>query len=131
MGVKWENKERFFHKLDSIVPGMAKEVRAANFKSANEMVGSAVRLAERETGALQASIRMSPWERTGYVVEAGGETTTKTTAAGTYDYSHAVEWGTQKMRARPFFWPAYRLMRRTFKGRITRAIRKSVKAAGF
>lgn len=127
MGVRLQNKDAFFRKLGSIVPGMAVDLRAANSKSANEMVGSATRLAEHETGVLRASIRMNPSGPTGFKVEAGGETTTKSG----YDYANAVEFGTQKMKARPFFWSAYRLMRRTFRGRASRAVNKAVKRAGF
>lgn len=42
-------------------------------------------------------------------------------------YVRFVEFGTQNMSARPFFYPAYRLHRKGIKGRITRAIKKGLK----
>lgn len=129
MGARLVNKARFFAKLKSTVPKMGNELRLTNAKSAKDMVASAVVLAPRgETGDLQASIR---WGKgagpTAYIVEAGGPLTTK----NGYDYSIGVEFGTRDTKAQPFFWPAYRLNRRRFRGRITRAINKAIKAAGY
>lgn len=132
MGVKFVNKDRFFRKLNSIVPMMATELTNANSKSASEMVDTAKRLVPVEDGTLQESVRSSKGSfPTSYVVEAGGETTTRVGAGFEYDYALAVEFSTQKMNARPFFWPAYRIMRRKFKGRASRAINQSIKKAGF
>lgn len=135
MGVKWVNRAQFFHKLESVVPGMAVTLAVANEASASEMVSIAKNLASFEDGTLQQSIRMSRGLRpTSFQVEAGGPTTTKLVRAGhdaEYDYALGVEFGTQNMRARPFFWPAYRVMRKKFKGRAARAINQAVKKAGF
>lgn len=135
MAVRLQNKERFFRKLSTTVPAMTAALADANLKSATEMVDTAKRLVPVEEGDLAQSIRMSPGPRpTSFAVEAGGATTTKRVRAGTdaeYDYALAQEFGTQKMRARPFFWPAYRIMRRKFKGRAARAINQAVKKAGF
>lgn len=136
MGVRFVNKARFFRKLQSTVPAIGNELRLTNAKSAQGMVASAVRLAPRgETGNLQASIRWGKGSGpTAYIVEAGGPLTTKPVRDGAsthYDYALAIEFGAHKRTAQPFFWPAYRLNRKTFKGRISRGIRKALKKAGF
>jgi HK97 gp10 family phage protein len=43
-------------------------------------------------------------------------------------YARWVEFGTVKMVGRPFFFPAYRAVRRRVRGRLTRATRKAAKA---
>lgn len=133
--LKLPNKERFYQKLRKTVPQVEAALDATNAKSATEMVGLAKRLAPIEDGDLQNSIRMSRGNRpTSYIVEAGGPLTTKPVTAGAdaeYDYALGQEFGTQKMPANPFFFPAYRVVRRTHKGRVTRAINKTLKQAGF
>lgn len=85
-----------------------------------------------DPGILRDSIRMGPGRReTSVVVEAGGPTTTKQGAGGSYDYANAQEFGTQDMPANPFFWPSYRVVKKTHKGRASRALGKALKEAGF
>jgi HK97 gp10 family phage protein len=45
------------------------------------------------------------------------------------DYAAWVEFGTSKNEAAPFFWPAYRLGRRKYKSRMTRAAKKALQEA--
>lgn len=64
------------------------------------------------------------------VIMAGGISTTIPVRKGvsaSYDYALAQEFGTKKMAANPFFFPAYRLQKRRVKSRITRAMNKSIK----
>lgn len=42
-------------------------------------------------------------------------------------YARWVEFGTRKMAARPFFFPAYRAVRKRVRGRVTRAMNRAVK----
>ncbi len=62
-----------------------------------------------ETGALEASCTVAPGaDDLEYIVQAGGDMTTKTVREGSgvpYDYSEAFEFGTRHQEARPFFWP--------------------------
>ena len=44
-------------------------------------------------------------------------------------YARWIEFGTQKMMPRPFFYVSYRLLRRRVKSRVTRAVTKGVKQA--
>lgn len=108
---------------------------AANKKSAVEMVATAKRLVPEESGTLRESIRYSAGRRRGgFIVEAGGPTTTKPVRHGadaSYDYALGQEYGTSDTPAQPFFWPAFRLTRKTHRGRVARALRKAIKDAGF
>ncbi len=62
-------------------------------------------------------------------VKAGGPLTTKEVRKGSgvsYDYALANEFGTQKMRAQPFFWPTYRLMKKRIRAAIAKKARKAI-----
>lgn len=132
MSVRFVNKERFYAKLRAAVPKVEIEITRAAKKTATEMVGLAKSLAPVDEGALQDSIQMYPGPRiSAFTVKAGGDVTTVTSASGAYDYALAQEYGTQDMAANPFFWPSYRVVRRTFRGRVGRALRKAIKEAGF
>ncbi|KAB2706479.1 hypothetical protein F9L03_02075 [Brucella lupini] len=79
---------------------------------------------------LKPSIRHYETETGGQVVRAGGEATTRPVKDGqsaTYDYALAQEFGTQEMAANPFFWPAYRLFKKKFASRRSRAMNKAIK----
>ena len=53
------------------------------------------------------------------VVVTAGDTKTR--------YVHFVEYGTSKMTAEPFFWPAYRLLKQKLSLRIKRGASKAVR----
>lgn len=135
MRLKWKNKDKLFRKLIGTVPRIAAELAAANKKSAVDFVELARRLAPYEDGDLQESIRMTRGSRsTAYIVEAGGRLTTRLVRNGQdgeYDYALGQEFGTRDIPAQPFFFPAFRTVKRTHKGRATRALRKAIKRAGF
>lgn len=65
-----------------------------------------------ETGALEASCTVAAGANDlEYIVQAGGDMTTKTVRDGSgvqYDYAEAFEYGSRHQEARPFFWPTYR-----------------------
>lgn len=42
-------------------------------------------------------------------------------------YPHLVEYGTSNTPAQPFFWPAYRLLKKRIRNRIKRSISKAVR----
>jgi HK97 gp10 family phage protein len=88
-------------------------------------------VAHGPTGHLANSIRQQPGPRPTIVkVMAGGASTTTPGAAGRppYDYARAVEFGTVKISAQPFFFPTFRLMRKrmrsSMRNKITRTIKK-------
>lgn len=86
-------------------------------KSANELAGSARAIAPEKTGKLKAGIRAGR-EGNGWLVESTDEA------------AAPLEWGTRKMPAQPSFYPAYRALKKRFKGRNQRAIRDGLKDAG-
>lgn len=104
-------------------------VRRASFEAlsrhATAMTASMKAAVPKERGNLSASIvlDLQP-DNLRAVIRAGGSTTTN----GGYDYAMAQEFGTEKMPANPFFWPSYRLhkksMRRAVKSAMTKAIKK-------
>lgn len=115
-----------------------KNVRAAMVpelvKSGNDLAVTARILAPRDTGALQESITVTPGgSNTPPYSTPGGRVTVPELAvavtAGNKDvrYAHLVEYGTQEAAAQPYFWPAFRLMRKKITGRIKRAAAKAVK----
>lgn len=115
-----------------------KNVRAAMvpelLKSGNDLAVTARILAPRDSGALQDLIAVTPGgSNTPPYSTPGGRVTVPELAvavtAGNKDarYAHLVEHGTQEAAAQPFFWPAFRLLRKKITGRIKRAASKAVK----
>jgi HK97 gp10 family phage protein len=81
------------------------------------------------TGNLANSIRKEAGKKTTVVVvKAGGTSTLRHGAGGrSYDYARAVEFGTLHMSAEPFFFPTFRLMRKTMRSAMRRKITKRIK----
>lgn len=130
---------------------MKAEIKRALAHSADEIVAFMKRLApvlknpddRRRAGALRDSIAWT-WGKApegSFVIgevrssDIAGDLTITIYAGGPDDeafYARFIEFGTQSMKAQPFFYPAYRAMRKRAKSRITRAINKAAKkrAAG-
>jgi hypothetical protein len=88
----------------------------------------------RDSGALIDSIVMTPGgQATPPYSQPGGSMVVPENAvavtAGNSEvrYPHLVEYGTVKAAAQPFFWPAYRLLKKRLSNRIKRAVGKSVR----
>lgn len=102
---------------------------------AADMVRTAKGFAPRDEGNLVESIREDPGEHPlQRVVEAGGPLTeaefgVRAASGVAYDYAIAQEFGTEKMTANPFFWPAYRFMKKPMLNRMMRAWRKALREA--
>jgi HK97 gp10 family phage protein len=80
------------------------------------------------TSNLANSIRKEPGRKeTVVVVRAGGATTTVQHGGRPYDYARAVEFGTEKTPAQPFFFPTYRLMKKKMRSAMSRKITKRIK----
>ena len=127
-------------KLQRRLAAIPKDVRAAVIpallKSGDEMAGGMKRLAEtsRDTGALIDSITVTPpgGQTPAYSQPGGSMVVPENAVAITVGnskvrYGHLVEYGTAKASAQPFFWPAYRLLRKRVANRIKRAISKAVR----
>jgi HK97 gp10 family phage protein len=111
------------------------EVKKEIFHQAGELAEAMRIIVHRgETTNLWRSIRVEPSSRSPLraVVRAGGSLTTSGNPP--YDYALANEFGTEKMRARPFFWPTYRQkragIRRAVKAAAVEAINKLVPLKG-
>jgi HK97 gp10 family phage protein len=123
-------------RLEAIPKEVRKAVQPALEKSGQELVATMKQLAEpsRDTGKLIDSITYTtagnttpPYSQPGgsqvvpanAVMVTAGDTQTR--------YSHLVEYGTTKANAQPFFWPAYRLLKKRMSNRIKRSISKAVR----
>lgn len=119
------------------MPQIAKdEIKKALETSADEIVSMAQRLVPVDKGDLRDSVGWT-WGKApkgamtlGKVAEASlaGDLTI-TIYAGNSEafYSRFVEFGTQKMPAQPYFYPAYRASKKRAKSRVRRSITKAAK----
>lgn len=110
------------------------EVHAEAVKELNAQADNLVRLmvsaAPHDEGNLEHSVRKVPDQSKDTVVRvvAGGRLTTRSNVSSKpFDYARADEFGTQKMAARPFFFPTYRLTKKKMISAMKRKITKSIK----
>lgn len=146
--VKWRNKDRLFAKLRKSVPGIEKAVTDANVKSANVIAALQKSFAPVDDGDLRDSIEVTlPGGRSPAHSQPGGSESVPlgavliTAGNSKVRYAHLVEYGTAPHTlggvfagaehpgnpAQPYFWPGYRLGRRSAKARATRAMTKELK----
>lgn len=126
--------ERLRKRLDALAPGAARAVQPVLTRSGLEMKSRMVALAPEDTGALKDSIAVSgPGQMTPPHSQPGGsmvvpDNAVAITVGGTdVRYPHLVEYGTSNTPAQPFFWPAYRLLKKRIRNRIKRSISKAVR----
>ncbi|MDB5574983.1 MAG: Phage protein gp10 family [Bradyrhizobium sp.] len=103
---------------------------AALAQNAAEWVGLAKTFVPEDKGKLAASITHHATDTGGQIVQAGGETTSRPIRKGapvTIDYSDEQEFGNKEQQAHPFFWTAYRTLKRKMKARRSRAMSKALK----
>jgi HK97 gp10 family phage protein len=113
---------------------LRKEVHDLAVAELNSQADSLVELMDSvaprgPTGNLIHSIRKIPGkdDTTVRVVAGGYLTVREGVSSKPYDYSRADEFGTEKMPARPFFWPTYRLRKKKIKAAMKRKITASIK----
>lgn len=128
--------DRLKRRLDAIPRAVKAAVVPALAKSGQDLATMQRVLAPRDSGDLQNSIAVTlPGETTPPYSQPGGSRTAKENevlvTVGNTDvrYPHLVEYGTATAAAQPYFWPAYRLMKKKMANRIKRAIRNAVKGA--
>ena len=117
------------------IPNAVKEaVHPALTRSGEELRSAMQGLAPKDTGALIESITVTPpGGTTPPYSQPGGSTTVPdnqvmiTVGNSDVRYPHLVEYGTRHAPAQPFFWPAFRLLKKRLENRIKRAIRRAVK----
>lgn len=145
---KVRNKDRLFQKLRELAPEAVVALTEEANRAADEMVSIAKSYAPVDQGDLRDSIvstragqmtpaysqpggsRMVP---EGSVLVTAGNNKVRT--------AHLVEYGTRPhinqgvfpgtqhpgTTAQPYFWPAFRMLRKRFRGRMTRAMNKAIK----
>lgn len=134
--MKIQNRERLRRKLAALPKAVKEEVRKGLAVSAAEIVDLQKRIVPVDTGNLRASIgwEYGDQQRIKYSQGVGGdhELSVRISAGDTFArHAHLIEFGTVKMRAQPFFYPAYRLGKKRAKSRISRATNKAArKVAG-
>ncbi len=141
-------KDKLFKKLRRLAPAATREIVFANEASAQEMVDLARSYAPVKTGRLRDSITVTgPGQQTPLYSAGGGARVVPkgsymiTAGHGEVRYAHLIEFGAAPHiaggqfagaqhpgnKAQPFFFPAYRIVRRKHRTKINRAIRTSIK----
>lgn len=146
--MKIRNLDRLKRKLKRLPAVAREEIRAGLEKSAAEIVDLMQRMVPVDEGKLKASIGWTwgaPPEGSTVLAQAAGaaglaitiyagDASTIVTNSRGVQFQNAFlqEFGTAKMKANPFFRPAWRLNRRRARSRISRAIGKAARrvAAG-
>lgn len=136
---KFEGLDRLKRKLAAMPEAVKTRARAALEKNATEITDMQKRLAPFKSGALRNSINWvygSPPKSalsSGDTESAGFISGIRVSVFAGDDaafYARWVEFGTQQgVPAQPFFYPAYRALKKRAKARLARAVRDGVKAA--
>ena len=131
---KMEGKEALRAKLRALPDAIKAQIAAALEAGAQEIVRLAQSLVPIDQGDLRKSIGYTfgaaPKGSVVLAQSSGEQSDLRITIyAGDSDafYARWIEFGTQKMRARPFFFPAYRANKRRVRSRITRAVNKAAR----
>lgn len=133
MTVKVSRRLELAKKLAALPNAVKDEIRKALVTSAEEIVALAQSLVPRDQGDLYDSIgwKFGAGVPVGTVSlarrELGDLSVTVFAGDDKAFYARWVEFGTVKMRAHPFFFPAYRAVRKRAKSRISRATTKAAK----
>jgi HK97 gp10 family phage protein len=124
----------FQRKMREMPIAARKALAPATEKGADEIARMAEALAPEDTGDLVGSIAVTvgPKNTPSHSHPGGTRTVPEGAAAvtaGNSDvrYAHLVEFGTRKAPAQPFFWPAFRTLRKRAESRIKRAMTKAIK----
>ena len=150
MATRVQNRQRLLKKLAAMPPKVRSAAKQALAESADEIQDMQRRLAPKRTGRLARSI-VQTWgggkERysslSGSAMSDGDPDLTVVISASNSAtrYAHLVEFGTAPhenggstqgsmnpgTRAQPFFFPAYRALRKRAKSRVNRAMTKAIK----
>lgn len=128
--------DRLLAKMEAAQRAPREAIRPALLQSGEELASAMRTLAEasRDTGDLIESITVTgpgqstpPYSQPGRSRVAGEAEVLVTVGNSETRYAHLVEFGTSEAEAQPFFWPAYRLLRKRLLGRIKRAVAKAVR----
>jgi HK97 gp10 family phage protein len=123
---------QFHAMIKRVVAATLPAAYEAAVKAAEQIANNMRAAASVKSGKLRDSIRIELRPPFGVRILAGGPSTTKPVRKGqtaTYDYALAQEFGTREERARPFFYPMWRLNKRAARSRINRAMKKAIEDA--
>lgn len=127
---KTQGFDRLRQRLRAMPAPVKEAIGGALEKNADELVAMQTRLAPVDDGILRDSIEANPASgagRTGVKAEFGLAIHV-TAGGGDAFYARWVEFGTRSGKpARPFFFPAYRALRRRMKSRVSRAQNRAIK----
>lgn len=136
MTARVRGKKRLLDTFRSLPEEVKAETLKGVMKSAEELARVQKALVPVDSGDLRDSITVTgPGETTPPYSQPGGERVVPdygaAVTAGNTDarYPHLVEFGTTKAPAQPYFWPAYRSLRKRLQARISRASRKGIREA--
>ncbi|MHB2165728.1 HK97-gp10 family putative phage morphogenesis protein [Alsobacter sp. R-9] len=122
-------------RLDAIPKAVRDAVQPALAQSGDELAGAVKALAPVDEGKLRDSVAVTlPGQTTPAYSQPGGSKTAGplevlvTVGNSDVRYPHLVEYGTSKAPAQPYFWPAFRLLRKRLQNRIKRSIGKAVRS---
>lgn len=117
----FRNKTHVLRRL-RMIPVQARQVAEAQLeKNAEDLLKLQRRLAPVRTGSLRGTLRKeaaSTAERVAVKVKVGD---------GGVPHAAWLEFGTSHMVARPYFFVAYRMLRKRFQSRLRRALRKAIR----
>lgn len=121
----FSGRDRLRARMKAVPVKVRRALRAQLEANANELVATQKRFADASfsdpSGKLQATIRqqdVSDSTRISRKISAGSREV---------PYAAWVEFGTSKNPPKPYFMPAYRLLKRRFKSRLSRAAKKALK----
>ncbi len=124
---------RLERRLEAIPKAVRQAVFPALETSGRELAATMRKLAPEDEGDLKASIAVTmPGHATPAYSQPGGSRVANdnevivTVGNESVRYAHLVEYGTAHAHAQPFFWPAFRILRKRIEGRIKRSIGKAV-----
>ncbi len=132
--------DRLQARINAIPKAVRAAVEPALLKSAEEIAGVMRQVAPDDpaTGEpdLKSSIEITsagkhtpPYSQPGGSMVVAENSVAITAGNEDVRYPHLLEYGTSKMEAQPFFWPALSLLRKKTTARIKRAIAKAVREA--
>lgn len=141
---KIEGMDKLKQKFQRMPQAVRDEILKAIPASAGELVAMQKRLAPRDKGALENSIRYEADQFRAVVMAGGTAATRREVRKGSGQFTDEavlVEFGTKPhivggkfagakhpgTPARPFFFPAWRAMKKRIKGRLSRSITTGIK----
>lgn len=133
VSIKLRRKDEYYAALRQFIPALEQELKAGMAKAADQFVARAKQYAPVDEGDLRNSIK---WDWTRKTKQGAGRVPAIIVQAGAEGrsdpafYARWVEFGTPTTPKQPFFFPAYRLARRSIRSAMSRAMSRAMKKAG-